>query len=283
MNLLVGLLTIVSIGFTPILASEFHHYQDYEDFKEVALSSAAGTPWSPSRHVEIVKKAHASQLYGSSVNYPLSVRLLRQGIYKSKETIPLFVYDGTISSNYYFNPEITATKELAIAFDYQRTYNRKTEGKENEIGEWEGPLPGSKEVGEINIFHKKNAVLNGAVVEIPMVDLLELSERYVGYGLKAVVVTRWADAIDDQKEPEFFVAYTFEASKKYCANDIYPEPRNFLSQAGSLSLLRGSQYDKITDYEAMWWGTTYLSDEKTLVNVLPFYVPENQCPSCEGA
>lgn len=275
MNLL-NLITIFSLGVTSFatlsLNADGNPYQIHE---QAAISSAAGTPWNATRHIEIVEKAAAmqSQLIEDSQKkkYPISEEDL-QLIYTQSNTIPFFTYSSMIDKEAgavkAISPEAALTQEPAIAFGIQRTFNREMAAATVEGG-W-GALQRPNDLSILNIFHKKDAVLNGVIFALPLSDLLILSKREVGYDLIPVLVTRWNDAIDEQKNPEIFLAYTFQApdytgeGTRYTNAHINPIP-------GYFNYLQKGLTSMGDDFKAMWWATTYLADQKTLVNELPYH------------
>jgi hypothetical protein len=112
-------------------------------------------------------------------------------------------------------------------------------------------------------------VLNGVIFQLPLSDLSLLTKREVGYDLIPIVAMRWNDALDEQKEPEMFLAYTFQAPDtcgegvRYTNAAINPIPGYFDYLQKGLTILG-------EDFKAMWWATTYLADQKTLVRELPY-------------
>lgn len=275
MNLL-KLVTILSIGisFTASLSAEEENA--YQIHQCAAVSSAAGTPWSALRQMEIVERAKALQtaVIGTAEKkvYPISEDDLQQ-IYAETPTVRFFAYSSMIDREAgavkAISWQAAATQEPAIAFGIQRTFNREM-AAEVVAGGW-GPLQRPNDLAILNIFEKKDAVLNGVIFELPLSDLLILTKREVGYDLIPVLAMRWNDALDAQKEPEMFLAYTFQAPNyegegvRYTNPHINPIPPYFNYLQKGLTLIGD-------DYKAMWWATTYLADQKTLVNELPYHI-----------
>lgn len=272
-RLFVGLI----IGST-FLTSFIHACDDnfYQIYQDSAISSAAGTPWNATRQLQLVQKARdfGSQMINRfpQKSYPINEADL-QAIFEANQTstIPFFAYSSMIDlesgAAKAISPEATATQTPAVAFGIQRIFNR--EMLATLAGNW-GSLERDNDLAILNIFEKEDTVLNGVVFQLPISDFLILSRREVGYDLIPVVVTKWSDAIDNQREPEMFIAYTFrapnptaEGSTPYTNAHINPIPGyfNFLQEGLKL------QGD---DFKAMWWATTYLADQKTVVNELPY-------------
>lgn len=275
---LLKLITILSIGVTSFITST-HANEDnsYKIHQESAISSAAGTPWNAKRHVELVQKANNFRSQQTNLHkkaYPLSESDLQQ-IYDAAHstTVPFFAYSSMIDKEAgavkAISPEAAATQTPAIAFGIQRTFNREMEAKTVEGG-W-GALQRPNDLAILNVFDKEDAVLNGVVFQLPLSDLLILSKREVGYDLIPVVVARWSEATDSQAEPEMFLAYTFQAPNysgegtRYTNAFVNPIPGYFNYLQNGLNLIGN-------DFKAMWWATTYLADQKTLVNELPFHL-----------
>lgn len=274
MNLL-NLFTLFSIGITPFAVSSLSADENpYQTHEQAAISSAAGTPWNAARHLEVVEKAAALEpkliAEKQKKAYPLSEDDLRQ-IYTQNKTIPFFAYSSMIDKEAgavkAISPEVAQTQEPAIAFGIQRTFNREMAAATVEGG-W-GPLQRPNDLSILNIFQKKDAVLNGVIFELPLTDLLILSKREVGYDLIPVLAMRWDNAIDEKKEPEIFLAYTFQApdytgeGTRYTNVNINPIPAYF-------NYLQTGLNSMGNDFKAMWWATTYLADKKTVVNELPY-------------
>jgi hypothetical protein len=275
---LLRLLTVLGIVITPFLAPTAQADEDnsYHMHQQAAISSAVGTPWSAARHLELVQKANAlrSQLneHLQRKTYPLSEEDLQQ-IFQSETTIPFFTYSSMIDMEAgavkAISPEAAATQAPAIAFGIQRAFNREMAAATVEGG-W-GALKRPNDLAILNVFEKADAVLNGVIFQLPLSDLLILTKREVGYDLIPVVAMRWNDAIDAQKEPELFLAYAFQApnyigeSVRYTNANINPIPGYFDFLQKGLNLMGD-------DFKAMWWATTYLADQKTLVNELPYHV-----------
>lgn len=247
----------------------------YQTHQEAAISSAAGTPWSATRHLELVQKANALRSHNAhlqSKTHPISEEDLQQ-IYSKSDTISFFSYSSMIDKEAgavkAINPKAQATQIPAIAFGIQRTFNREMAAATVEGG-W-GVLKRPNDLAILNVFEKEDAVLNGVIFQLPLSDLLILSKREVGYDLIPVVAMRWHDAIDGNKVPEVFIAYTFQAPNyhgvgtRYTNANINPIPGYFNYLQKGLVLLG-------EDFKAMWWATTYLADQKTVVNELPYHI-----------
>lgn len=262
------------LSLNPGLSAEENFY---EKFQDSAISSAAGTPWNAERHLQLVKQAKAFRMQHSKhlMNkiYPISVEDLEK-IYQNAKSdyILFFAYSSMIDKEAgavkAISTEGAATQTLGIAFGIQRVFNREMPSATVEGG-W-GPLARPNDLAILNVFDKEDAVLNGVLFELPLSDLLVLSKREVGYNLIPVVVTHWQDALHDQKEPAMYIAYTFQApdNKKgegehYTSPYINPIP-------GYFNYLQKGLNNAGADFTAMWWATTYLADQKTLVQELPY-------------
>jgi hypothetical protein len=276
---LLRLLTILSIGitsfFTSVHANEGNSYQIHQ---ASAISSAAGTPWSATRHLQLVQKANAlrSDLieHLQRKPYPISEQDLQE-IYDNAQssTIPFITFSSMIDREAgavkAISSEAAATQIPAIAFGIQRTFNREMPAKTVEEG-W-GPLKRPNDLAILNVFEKEDAVLNGVIFQLPLSDLLILSKREVGYDLIPVVAMRWHDALDEKIEPEIFLAFTFQApdytgeGSRYTNVNVNPIPGYFNYLQKGLNIMGD-------DFKAMWWTTTYLADKKTLVNDLPYRI-----------
>lgn len=245
----------------------------YEMHQTSAISSASGTPWNAISHQELVEKAsHLTSLIDQSSRkaYPISEEDLKS-VYADKKTLPFFAYSSMIDQEAgavkAISQEAAATQELAIAFGIQRTFNRQMEAATVEKG-W-GALARPNDLAILNIFEKKDAVLNGVLFQLPIEDLLILTKREVGYQLIPVLAMRWEDATTGNSSPVIFVAYTFLAPEvtiegtAYTSFHVNPIPGYFNYLQNGLNL-HGE------DYKAMWWATTYLADQKTLVRELPY-------------
>lgn len=279
---LLRFIAFFSIGVNSLLTS-VHANEDnsYSIHQESAISSAAGTPWNAKRHVELVQKANVFRSQQTNLQkktYPLSEEDLQQIYNKAQTTtIPFFTYSSMIDKEAgavkAISAEAAATQTPAIAFGIQRTFNREMAAQTVEGG-W-GPLKRPNDLAILNVFDKEDAVLNGVVFQLPLSDLLILSKREVGYDLIPVIVTRWSEATDTQTEPEMFLAYTFQAPNysgegtRYTNPHINPIPGYFNYLQNGLNLMGN-------DFKAMWWATTYLGDQKTLVSELPFHTIDLQ-------
>lgn len=267
------ILVVVLIGMVGLEANDENSYQIH---KQAAISSFAGTPWSAERQIKLAEKASAiqPQLVESSekLTFPISEDTLKK-LYSEaqKSTIPLFAYSSMIDKKAgavkAISPEAAKTQTFAVAFGIQRTFNREMPS-ETVAGGW-GPLKRPNDLAILNIFEKKDAVLNGVLFELPLSDLLILTKREVGYDLIPVLVMKWEDAIDSQKEPELLLAYTFKApdftgeGTRYTNDKSNPVPGYFDTLQKGL--------DKVgADFKAMWWDTTFLADKKTPVSELPY-------------
>lgn len=277
---LLQLFTVLSMGIAPFLTTMVHADTEnsFQIHQEAAISSAAGTPWCAARHVELVQKANAlhSQFCEKHQRktYPMSEEDLKK-IYQTaqSETIPFFTYSSMIDIEAgavkAISANAAATQILAIAFGIQRTFNREMAAA-TVAGGW-GALKRPNDLAILNVFEKKDAVLNGVVFQLPLSDLLILTKREVGYNLIPVIAMRWHDALDGKKEPEMFVAYTFQAPDytgegvRYTNANVNPIPGYFNYLQKGLNLMGD-------DFKAMWWATTYLADQSTVVNVLPYQV-----------
>jgi hypothetical protein len=269
MNIL-KLIVVLSVGvFASIHADEDNFYRTYQ---EAAVSSAAGTPWSATRQIGLVQKANALRSQSNQLvqkkSYPISEEDLRD-IYAQNEQITFFAYSSMIDRESgaakAISVEGAATQTPAVAFGIQRTFNREMAAA-TVAGGW-GALKRPNDLAILNVFEKQDAALNGVIFQLPLSDLLILSKREVGYDLIPVIVTRWSDAVDDQKEPEMFLAYTFQAphDPRYTNVTINPVPGYFNFLQKGLNLMG-------EDFKAMWWATTFLADQKTRVNELPYHV-----------
>lgn len=255
-------------------ASNDNIYQVYQDS---AICSAAGTPWNAAKQLKLVQKAKELNLRTidkfPQKAYPINEADL-QTIFQANQndTIPFFAYSSMIDlqsgAAKAISSEAAATQIPALAFGIQRVFNREMPADTVEKG-W-GALKRSNDLAILNVFEKEDAVLNGVVFYLPISDLMILSKREVGYDLIPIVVAKWSDAIDYQAEPEMFIAYTFRApnpasggSHIYTNTGINPIP-------GYFNFLQNGLKVQGDDFKAMWWATTYLADQKTLVNVLPY-------------
>jgi|688.fasta_scaffold26755_2 hypothetical protein len=272
-QLFIGLVVGSACFSSFVYANDDYFYRAYQDF---AISSAAGTPWNATKQVQLVQKAKD---FGSQMitrfpqkSYPINEVDLEAVFQENQSsTIPFFAYSSMIDiqsgAAKAISPEAASTQTPAVAFGIQRTFNREMPAATVEGG-W-GKLKRSNDLAILNVFEKEDAVLNGVVFQLPLSDLMILSKREVGYDLIPVVVTKWSDACDDQKEPEMFIAYTFRApnpsteGSSYTSAHINPIPGYFNYLQIGLQL----QGD---DFKAMWWATTYLADQKTLVTSLPY-------------
>ena len=274
---LLRVITIVCLGISPfatlLQAAEENPYKEY---RKEAISSAAGTPWSASRQVELVEAATAlaPQIIDPLLikTYPISEKDLQQ-IYQhaNSNTIPFFAYSSMIAKDAgavkAISPQAAATQLPALAFGLQRTFNREMPAATVEGG-W-GALMRPNDLAILNVFKKEDAVLNGVLFQLPLEDLLILSKREVGYNLVPVLTMYWNDALDEQKQPKIFLAYTFQAPNhtgegvRYTNSNINPVPGYFNSLQKGLKPVG-------EDFTAMWWATTYLADQKTLVDELPY-------------
>jgi hypothetical protein len=261
-------LCAVPFLFPALQASEENSYQSH---RQAAVSSGAGTPWNAQRHLQVVEKAAAlsPELINitSKKTYPMSEEDLQQIYQTSSATVPFFAYSSMIDKGAgavkAISQEAADTQTLAIAFGIQRTFNREMAAATVEGG-W-GALK------RLNIFKKEDAVLNGVLFDLPLADLLILSKREVGYDLIPVLAMRWSDAVDGQKEPEIFLAYTFLApdytgeGTRYTNTHVNPIPPYFnYLQTGLDTAGEG--------FKAMWWSSSYLADKKTLVSELPYQI-----------
>lgn len=260
---LLYLLTVLSIGIASFVHAEDNSYQIHQ---QSAISSAAGTPWSAARHLELVQKANGLYYIPQILFYPLSEEAL-QTIYQA-DTISFFAYGSMIDRDSgavrAISSQAAATQIPAIAFGIQRTFNR--EMAPTAVGD---ALKRPNDLAVLNIFHKTDAVLNGVLFQLPASDLISLSNREVGYDLIPVVVMRWDDAVDEQKEPEVFLAYTFKAPDYQGEGVRYTNPHINPNPAYFHYLQKGLNHFG-DDFKAMWWATTYLADRTTRVNELPY-------------
>ena len=273
--LIVFCISFISLSVPPILqANDDNSYQTHQ---KAAISSGAGAPWNAARHLELVEKAAVLHpLLVEHVQkkiYPLSDEDLQQ-IYQAaqSQTIPFFAYSSMIDKEAgavkAISPAAAATQTPAIAFGLQRTFNREMAASTVEGG-W-GALKRPNDLAILNVFPKEDAVLNGVIFELPFSDLLILTKREVGYDLIPVLVMRWSDAIEGEKEPEIFLAYTFQApdftgeGMRYTNMNVNPIP-------GYFDFLQKGLTSMGDDFKAMWWSTSYLADKKTLVNELPYH------------
>lgn len=249
----------------------------YQVYRESAISSAAGTPWNASKQLQFVQKAKE---FGNQMkegfpqkSYPVDEAGL-QLVFETNQTstIPFFAYSSMIDiqsgAAKAISQEAAATQTPAVAFGIQRTFNRAMP-TDTVKGGW-GALQRSNDLGILNVFEKEDAVLNGVVFQLPIADFMVLAKREVGYDLIPVVVMKWSEAIDGQQEPEMFIAYTFrapsptdEGSTPYTNDHINPIP-------GYFNFLQNGLKVQGENFTAMWWATTYLADQKTLVSELPY-------------
>ncbi len=274
--MLLKFVTMLSVAICPLLNTMAYAADEnaYKPLQEAAISSAAGTPWNAARQIEIVKKSHAVRLQLLSnvekKTYPISEDDLKK-IYENakSETVPFFAYSSMIDIEAgavkAISATAAATQTPAIAFGIQRTFNRAMPAATVEGG-W-GALKRPNDLAILNAFEKEDAVANGVLFQLPINDLLILTKREVGYDLIPVLATTW-DGANDQKEPEIFLAYTFLAPVSETANEftdmhVNPIPAyvNYLQKG--LDVIGN-------DFKAMWWNTTYLADQKTLVSQLPY-------------
>lgn len=276
MKSLSNLLITLSLCAAPfaLQASEENHYQSH---RQAAICSGAGTPWNAKRHLQLVEKAAAlsPELINNAAKktFPISEEDLQQIYQASSATIPFFAYSSMIDKGAgavkAISQEAADTQTFAFAFGIQRTFNREMAAATVEGG-W-GPLKRPNDLAILNIFQKEDAVLNGVLFDLPLADLLILSKREVGYDLIPVLAMRWNDAVDGQKEPEFFLAYTFLApdytgeGTRYTNSNVNPIPPYF-------NYLQAGLDTAGEDFKAMWWSSSYLADKKTLVNELPYQI-----------
>lgn len=256
----------------------------YHSLRPAAISGATGTPWSASRHIELVEKA--SQMRPTFVDnanrlsYPISEEDFLKLLEKNHcDTIPFFAYSSMIDKNAGAVKAIsTAAAETqipAIAFGIQRTFNRRLPESTVEAGY--GALRRSNDVGILNVFEKEDAVINGVLFHLPLSDLQILSKREVGYDLIPVLVMNWEEAIKGQGEPDIFLAYTFLAPEvttevtPYTSSHVNPIP-------GYVYFLQKGLDDQGESFKAMWWATTFLGDMKTSVKELPYQEIDLKAP-----
>lgn len=275
---LLHLYTVLSIGLSPLLPPTAYAEEEnaYRMHRETAVGSASGTPWGASRHIQLVQQATdlSSELSKDLLKktFPISEEDLQRIYSKAQsDTIPFFTYSSMIDIEAgavkAISPKAAATQTPAIAFGIQRTFNREMAAATVEGG-W-GELKRPNDLAILNVFEKEDAVLNGVLFQLPLSDLLILSKREVGYDLIPVIAMRWHEALDGKKEPEIFLAYTFQAPNyngeglRYTNPNINPIPGYFNYLQKGLNLVGD-------DFKAMWWATTYLADQKTLVNALPY-------------
>jgi len=256
---------VCSTAFAFETNSSYQTDSPYQAHKETAVSSAVGTPWKAKRHKQLIKSVtDATGLLENAqdLTYPISEESLKE-IYGDKATIPFFAYSSLIDKESpaakAISPTSLATHAPAIAFGLARTFNRQMPSSAAE--NW-GPLRKPNDVAILNAFEKEDAVVNGVVLQLPLADLMILAKREVGYDLVPVLAMRWNDALDENKSPELFVAYTFiapdyEGTGEQFTNDrINPIP-------GYVTFLQKGLQPFGEDFEAMWWATTYMGDKET--------------------
>jgi hypothetical protein len=267
----------VVCGFSLSLPAEEENF--YQKYRYSAISSAAGTPWSAEQHLRLVQQANAFREelahQFKQKAYPISEEDLKE-IYQNAESdrILFFAYSSMIDKESAavkaISAESAATQAPAIAFGIQRTFNRELPAETVEKG-W-GPLKRYNDLAILNVFDKEDSVLNGVIFSLPLSDLLVLSKREVGYNLIPVVVMLWENACNEEANHEMFIAYTFQApdytgeGTHFTNSHINPIPGYFHFLQNGLNLF-GS------DFTAMWWATTFLSDQATLVKELPYQDP----------
>lgn len=268
-------LTIITTCFSSVIQANNDNF--YRAHQDSAISSAAGTPWNATRQLQLVQKAgdFSSQTINNfpQKSHPINESDLKE-IFAANQskTIPFFAYSSMIDMQSgaakAISPAAAATQTPAVAFGIQRIFNREMPASTVQGG-W-GALKRPNDLAILNVFEKEDAVLNGVVFQLPISDFMILSKREVGYDLIPVVVTKWSEAIDNEKEPEMFIAYTFRAlnptkeeTTPYTSAHVNPIP-------GYFNFLQNGLNIQGNDFKAMWWATTYLADQKTLVSALPY-------------
>lgn len=243
----------------------------YQIHREAAMTAVAGAPWSAERHQLIMKKAEMMKGLllekATSKAYPIEEKDLKE-LFKKNKTVPFFAYSSLIDKN---SPAAKAISEKsletqtpAVAFGIARTFNRVMDAS---VAEKWGPLARPNDVAILNAFEKEDAVANGVVLQLSFEDLQILAKREVGYDLVPILVTNWNEAVDANKDPEIFLAYTFIAPDnldkctRYTCPFVNPIP-------GYVAFLQNGLKPFGKDFEAMWWATTYLADKHTQIGEL---------------
>ena len=263
--------TLIAVGLSFVL---YANENPYKELRTAAISSVSGTPWSAERQMKLVEKANAllpSLNDGSKrLAYPILENDLKE-IYAEQKTIPFFAYSSMIDKSAgavkAISSEGAATQNLAIAFGIQRTFNRQLPSSTVEGGY--GTLRRPNDVAILNVFEKEDAVINGVIFELSPADLKILSKREVGYELIPVLAMKWDNALNEEGEPEIFVAYTFLAPDMSINMDAYTS--EYVNPIpGYVNYLQTGLNAQGSDFKAMWWATTFLADKKTPVRELPY-------------
>lgn len=262
-----------AVLFSSAINADTVETNPYGIYKADAISSAAGTPWSATRHVEIVTAANETAVISLDLKkpYPISEEDLQQ-VYQNagSDKVLFFAYSSMIDNESgavkAISPAAASTQNLAVAFGIQRVFNRKMNA-ETVQGGW-GALARPNDLAILNVFKRKDAVLNGVTFELPIEDLLILTKREVGYDLVPVLVMSWENALDENASPEIKLAYTFMApsnrQNEFTSQRVNPIPPYF-------NMLQKGLTKAGADFKAMWWSNTFLANARVPVKVLPYH------------
>lgn len=253
-------------------------------FSTIAMSEQEKPyPWSNERHHSMVDRA--VEIWSDnisnypSLSYPVNNPEQLYSIYNS-ETIPIFSYGSLLnkeSAARTLSESAMATHRPALSFGTKRIFDRHVPT----TSRW-GPLERPNDTGMLNINQTENfsEIVNGVVIEVDIDDLKNLLFREEGYDLVPVVVTCWNKAVDDGAEPNFFIAYTFQASDDeregihYTNRYINPVPGYaFASREGA------EQYGE--SFLNLWVASTFLADKETPFSLWELF-PELDCQFEEG-
>ncbi len=240
-------------------------------------------PWSDEKHAFMVD--HATKVWSSKIfsyptlQYPVSDPEQLYSIY-NRETIPIFSYGSLLnkeSASRTLSEKAMTTHRPAVSFGTKRVFDRHVPTTTR----W-GPMERPNDTGMLNIIQTDDLshVVNGVVIEVDIDDLKNLLYREEGYDLVPIVVTCWIDAVDGEATPQFFVAYTFQASDEE-RDDIHYTNRYINPVPGyALASKKGAeQYGE--SFLNLWVSSTYLADKETPFALWETY-PELDCRFEEG-
>ncbi|CDZ80551.1 hypothetical protein BN1013_01065 [Candidatus Rubidus massiliensis] len=215
-------------------------------------------PWSPSYQEKIKEKL--DNYYPLIQYYPSFIYPNEKvnELFAKKKTIYIFAYGSLLnpeSAQRTISEEAVETSQPALAFGLKRIYNYYAGQKTH----WITKAPKEEAMLNVEVTRKRDDLVNGALIKVDITQLKKLIEREKGYDLVPVLTMRWNDAILENTQFHFIIAYTFTASSEPRLGKAYTQKGIYPIYGYNQAVEKGAERfgDKFLNYLRT---TTYLSD-----------------------
>lgn len=179
---------------------------------------------------------------------------------EGKTTILIFSYGSLMdisSAQRTLSEASLVTRRPAVAYGLKRVYDLNV--PITPTSRW--CIPNNPEArGMLNVISDDSSLANGVLIDIDIDDIPDLLAREQGYDLVPFITAEW-DTTNEHPTTNYKIAYTLQAPQgNLTSQTILPRP-------GYYELTRNAAKQFGPVFYQLWFGTTYLSDGKTPIQL----------------